>query len=331
MNAIEIYKAQEEIALEKYNECKARLAQTAEESKTEKKALHIELGMYSLCLRAGLFDRGGTAPDHAQTALAHRNKFIPKIIAKYPRASTLFRALPAEERESFISAVQAEMYMRNQIYENYLSELEDAKAADDAASIFELKIKTGALESVFEAWEAWRKKTGVYPNMFKDTGIADSYFYTLAYNALKKESKRLEAFCESLNKAPELKKEQIAEYKCAKYRYAGVSSLQAALYNNNYHRKLHDLKYSHYLLLPFDEFFKKREDYVALYESAPESEKPEYSLYYGMLAFTEVQISELEAKLPLASDWERIELSERIGGLRFGAECLGEAWEKRGE
>ena len=166
MNAIEIYKAQEEIALEKYNECKARLAQTADENKTEKKALHIELGMYSLCLRAGLFDRGGTAPDHAETALEHRNKIMPRIIAKYPRINTLFRTLTAEERGKFISAIQAELYMRDQIYKTYLEQLEEAKEAGDAAGVFELKIKTGELESVFDAWEAWRTANGIYPNMF---------------------------------------------------------------------------------------------------------------------------------------------------------------------
>ncbi len=171
MNAIEIYTAQEEIALEKYNECKARLAQTAAENKTEKKALHIELGMYSLCLRAGLFDRGGKAPDHAQTALEHRNKFMPRIIAAYPRINELFRALPAEERGSFLAAIQAELYMRDQIYKTYLEQLGEAKAAGDAASVFELKIKTGALESVFAAWEAWRKKTGIYPDVFKEGEI----------------------------------------------------------------------------------------------------------------------------------------------------------------
>lgn len=168
MNAIEIYKAQEEIALEKYNECKARLAQTAEESKTEKKALYIELGMYSLCLRAGLFDRGGTAPDHAETALEHRNAFIPKIIVKYPKLEEIFAALGKGEKEIFISAVQAELYMRDQIYKNYIRELEAATTAGDEASVFELKIKIGALENVFAAWEEWRKETGIYPDVFKE-------------------------------------------------------------------------------------------------------------------------------------------------------------------
>ncbi|MBQ9747084.1 MAG: hypothetical protein IJW21_09730 [Clostridia bacterium] len=161
--------------------------------------------------------------------------------------------------------------------------------------------------------------------------INDSKFYTLAYNSIKKESERLEAFCENLDKNPELKKEQIAEYKCAKYRYAGVSVLHSVFYNNQQCRKLHDLGYSNYLLQFFNEALKSRKDYFALCCSAPESEKPDHALYYGMLAFAEKQMAELEEKMPLANDWEKIELTERLGGWRFGLECLHEAWEKRGE
>jgi len=168
MNAIEIYKAQENIAKEKFSECKARLSATAKESRAERKALHIELGMYNLCLRAGLLDRGGNAPDHAEKALEHRNKFIPKIIAAYPRINSAFLALHTEERGNFIAAVQAELYLRNQIYENYIAELEEAKAAGDAENVFDLQIKKGALESVFAAWEEWRKETDIYPYMFKE-------------------------------------------------------------------------------------------------------------------------------------------------------------------
>ena len=159
----------------------------------------------------------------------------------------------------------------------------------------------------------------------------DSRFYTLAYDAMKKESERLEAFCEKLDKNPELKKAQIAEYKCTKYRYAGVSVLHSVFYNNQRCRKIHDLASGNYLLQVFNEYMKNRKEYFQLYEAAPESEKPDYALYYGMLAFAEKQMAELEEKLPLANDWEKIELAERLGGWRFGTECLREAWEKRGE
>lgn len=159
----------------------------------------------------------------------------------------------------------------------------------------------------------------------------DSIFYTLAHDAMNREIKRLEDFCENLDKTPELKKEQIAEYKCAKYRYAALSAIYASFYNNQRCRKLYNLSNTNYLLLPFYEYLTTSADYLALYEAAPESEKPDYSLYYGMLAFAKKQMAELEEKLPHANDWESVELTERLGGWRFGVECLREAWEKRGE
>ncbi|MBQ9797702.1 MAG: hypothetical protein IJW50_08290 [Clostridia bacterium] len=159
--------------------------------------------------------------------------------------------------------------------------------------------------------------------------VGDSTFYLLSYESLKKECDRLEHFTESLDKNPQQKKEQIAEYKCAKYRYASVSLIHSTVYNNRHCGKLHNLEYSHYILQPFDELFKERAEYLALYEAAPVNEKPDYSLYYAMLAFIERELSTLGEKCQNASDWEKVELEERIDGLQFAKECLDEAWERR--
>ena len=159
--------------------------------------------------------------------------------------------------------------------------------------------------------------------------VGDSIFYLSAVESLRKEYKRLENFTESLDKNPQQKKEQIAEYKCAKYRYATISLIHSTIYNNRLFGKLHNLEYSHFILQPFDELLKERAEYLALYETAPTNEKPDYSLYYAMLIFIQKELSNLEPKLTTASDWERVELEERIGGLKFAKECLDEAWERR--
>lgn len=161
--------------------------------------------------------------------------------------------------------------------------------------------------------------------------IGDSVFYLLANNLLSKECKRLYDFTDALDIDPVQKKDSIAEYKCAKYRYASVSLIHSTVYNNNRCRKLHNLQYSHYLLLPFDDMFKGQLEFLSLYESAPINERPDYSLYYAMLAFTNEELANLESKLPHSTDWEKIELEERIGGLRFAKECLDEAWARRKE
>ena len=161
--------------------------------------------------------------------------------------------------------------------------------------------------------------------------IGDSTFYILANALLSNECKRLCDFTDALDKDRAQKKERIAEYKCAKYRYAAVSLIDSTVCNNNRCRKLFNIEYSHYLLQPFDEIFKEYAEYLALYESAPDGEKPDFSLYYAVLAFTEKEMHDLESKLEYATDWQKIELEERIGGLKFAKECLDEAWQRRGE
>ena len=160
--------------------------------------------------------------------------------------------------------------------------------------------------------------------------MVNTKFYKLADEAIATECARIEAFTAELDKNPSEKKVQIAEYKCAKYRYATISAVHAFMHNINRCRGLHDLSAFHYLLMPFDELFKQHEDYVALYEAADNSDKPDYSLYYAMLAFIADETAKLESKIPHASDWETVELTERIGGLRFAKACLDEAWDKRG-
>ena len=159
--------------------------------------------------------------------------------------------------------------------------------------------------------------------------MVNTKFYMIVDEALSNECKRLCDFTDALDKAPAEKKKQIADYKCTKYRYAAVSAVHAAIHNINRCRGLHDMSATHHLLRPFDILLKQHEDYMALYDAADEGEKPDYSLYYAMLAFIEEESSKLESKLPHASDWEAVELEERIGGLQFAKACLDEAWAKR--
>ena len=159
--------------------------------------------------------------------------------------------------------------------------------------------------------------------------MVNTKFYKLADEALSHECARIERFTDALDKDSAAKKEQIAEYKCAKYRYATVSLIHASIHNINRCRGLHDMSAFHYLLLPFDELFKQHGDYLALYDAAADADKPDYSLYYAMLAFIESETAKLESKLPHASDWEAVELTERMGGFRYAQICLDEAWQKR--
>ena len=159
--------------------------------------------------------------------------------------------------------------------------------------------------------------------------IGDSTFFLISTELLNKENKRLCDFTDALDKDPIQKKERIVEYKCTKYRYASVSLIYSIFYNNNRFRKLHNLEYSHYLLQHLDEILKENEEYLNLYEAAPINEKPDYSLYYSMLAFVERKLAKLNQNMQNATDWQKIEIEERIEGLQFAKECLNEAWQRR--
>ena len=63
--------------------------------------------------------------------------------------------------------------------------------------------------------------------------MVNTKFYTLADEALAAECARIEAFTAELDKNPTEKKAQIAEYKCAKYRYATISAVHASMHNIN--------------------------------------------------------------------------------------------------
>ncbi len=158
--------------------------------------------------------------------------------------------------------------------------------------------------------------------------MTDTVFFTLVSQSLSAECRRLCDFTDELDRSPKEKKERITEYKCAKYRYASVSLIHSIVCNNNARRKEFNLKAYHNLLSPFDDLLKKHDDYLKLCESAAEDEQPDYSLYYAVLAFAEQEMKKLENNLALASDWERVELTERIGGLQFAKACLDEAWQK---
>ena len=161
--------------------------------------------------------------------------------------------------------------------------------------------------------------------------VGDSKFYLLADTALSKESDRLLAFTDVLDSDPVHKNECVADYKCAKYRYSAVSLIHSLLYNNDRLRKLRDMKNTFYLMENFCDVLTANPEYFHHYEAAPEDEKPDFSLYYGVRAFIEQKTRELEDNLKNADDLERVELEECLEGFAFASTCLDEAWEKRGE
>lgn len=321
-----IYDAMAETVLLKKENCKKRLDLVPSDIKAERKAIMIEDGMYSLCLNAGLLYN----TTNRETVISTRRKQLSTLLLRYPKMNEIFTSSSEEDQLMITAALGPEIFIKDQLYYPYLRELESAKFSNDAENLFELKIKISVLESVFEAWEAWRAENGIYAGMIKKHFVtSEKYsFFREAFGMISEEIERLEAFTIQLDKIPNEKKERIAEYKCAKYRYAAISNIQSMLYHS--HRISHKLASTHHLLFPVDEILKKRTELLDVCERAPKGEEEDYGLYYGMIAFADELLAECEEKLPYATEWEKIELSERITGYKYSKECLYEAWEKKG-
>ena len=157
--------------------------------------------------------------------------------------------------------------------------------------------------------------------------MTNSRFFEISLEMINTETKKLESYCDALDKDPLQKKQKIAEYKCAKYRYAGATNVWCRFFHS--HRVAEKNTETYCLIPQLNDIFITRPEYVALYENAPDYEKQDYALYYGTIAFAESEIADLEAKFENATDWQKVELEERIGGLKFAKECLDEAWQRR--
>jgi len=162
MTDIEIDKALIDILAEKKQACEARLAAIPKENKTEKKALHLELGMYTLCQNAGFLinTTGGR-----EGVLRTRRRVIAQVLSKNPTLLAGFEALEDEDQKKWIAGWQAELFLRDQFLPQYREALRAAEDAADTDGILEMRIKLGTVESVFNAWQAWRREHNVFPHV----------------------------------------------------------------------------------------------------------------------------------------------------------------------
>ena len=88
MNYLDIDKALVDITRAKCDECKARLDATPKDNKAERKALQIELGMYTVCGNAGLlFNTYGTREGLYRT---RQNFWNYALLTKYPKQPICF-------------------------------------------------------------------------------------------------------------------------------------------------------------------------------------------------------------------------------------------------
>lgn len=144
--------------------CKKKLAALSGDTPTERKAIQLELGIYTFCGNAGLLFNAPTR-DHW---LRIRRPVIERLLPRYPRLRQIYSELEEEDKPRFLAAVQAELFIRDQWLGQQRAELAAAEQAGDPQRTFEIKIKIGAAEIMFAAWEAWRTEHNVFPHLFEE-------------------------------------------------------------------------------------------------------------------------------------------------------------------
>ena len=166
MTALEIDIATENIILELYNECQDRLAEIPKESKRERKAVQVELAMYSMGIRAGTLYY--TTGERINSIRVRSRRFGNIINIFYPEIKKLYDNADDDGKLKITCALQCEAFLRSQMYDRYIKELKQAKEVNDTEIIFESTIKIGALQNIFDALEKWRISNNIYPYMFKE-------------------------------------------------------------------------------------------------------------------------------------------------------------------
>lgn len=171
MNALEIDKALAALMDEKWKESQAKLSFLPKEAKNERKAVQIEIGMFSLFLRFGLLfyvKNGNTYEERRNHVLWIREKLIfrENLFAAFPKIKKAYDNADEAEKKCIIAAFQGEMFMRHCFYDRYIKDLEAAKKYNNIEEAFELGIKVSVLEEGFRIWEAYRQENGIYSGMF---------------------------------------------------------------------------------------------------------------------------------------------------------------------
>jgi len=150
-------------------------------------------------------------------------------------------------------------------------------------------------------------------------------FFDRARESMRVEFDRLDSFTQDLDRDPTRKREMIAEYKCAKYRGAGISNISSTFYF--LHKCAYKYEENYFMRPDVWEIVKDDSAFFEAVDNSTEDEKRTVALYLGILAYADHLIAEKESLLATATDWEKVELEEYLSGHRFARQCIVEAWE----
>ncbi len=172
MTALEIDRALSRVMTDQWNKSKQKLSDLPSDAKNERKAIRIEVGMYSFFMRFGQLcsvKAEEMKVEQRERVLYIREQMIlrEKQLSAFPKIKALYEAADADEKQRIVAAFQGEIQMRCQMYARYLKDWEAAKQNGDAEESFEAGVKVAVVEEGFRLWEQWRKTNGIYPDLIE--------------------------------------------------------------------------------------------------------------------------------------------------------------------
>lgn len=155
MNQQEIFNSLYAITQKKHDACKAQAAAVAEDCPTERDALQLTAGIYSLALRAGLLSGSEQAVGQMHARFRNLAEHFPELFARY-------QSLTEEEQSLMEIALYPELFLRLHFLEAYQTELANAEKDGDPQSIFKAKIKNDVLLDILHTWRDFRAQHGLF-------------------------------------------------------------------------------------------------------------------------------------------------------------------------
>ena len=155
MNKQDIFNGLLTITREKYYTYKADAASVDKNHPTERGALQLKAGIYRTAITAGLI----SGNDQAIELMSKRFK---NLIRQFSDIADCYHMLPEDQKEIMEISLYPEVFMRDNFYNIYNTDLEQAEKDGDPQEIFKAKIKKEVLDDILDMWRDFRVQNELF-------------------------------------------------------------------------------------------------------------------------------------------------------------------------
>ncbi len=161
MNQQEIFNGLWTITKEKHDACKADAASVDKNHPTERGALQLKAGIYSVAIAAGFIS--GT-----DRAIELMSKRFTNLIKFFPDLASHYQDLSEDQKGIMEIALYPEVFMRLNFYNTYSTDLAEAEKDGDPQKIFKARIKKEVLDEILNMWREFRVQNELFAFAFDD-------------------------------------------------------------------------------------------------------------------------------------------------------------------